>query len=695
MGLTREASQQTFRDMRSEGGLAPALAIDSPSQMRPDVYNSYGWNNARASLAHRQRAYSSDAVVPNSVAGLGIQDIEDRRERSTSPAATYQDTSIIPLPALSSDASEAEYSEGSDVSDMEGDEELEEEEEELETDDDDDDGILSGEECPAGAASPLSVELFSSDDSVGAASESSSWRKPSKQETDALSSASESEPEMDAKPRTIRQLNDMDPVEMSFTDEKLEPNNVLDVRISAGGPLPRAHLVERTHSLIKDASKRQKQDREDPRQKTNCSHADRMGAQLPCPTCDNADIAPFRAGLQRRRSGVLGPSFKRDALEETIRKQSLPRGVSRGTDDAASVDAETDRVLLSSSPLFQHVLEASTDAEFYLAWCAVLEDLRLRYPKCRSPTQDSKSVPHYARFIRLEQTKTENGGKTWTTEKATREIDEQSRRKRLLERHPAPTLTTGESTLASSVERKPDEAVGSVSEQVTQHSLDDTSWMNDSSGVLGVKAAYKKPSGKRKKKTHKKSRSKPHSVTRPVQPSGESESEASDVDISVLVASKMGTDGTRNFSLGSNTDGAHRAESCENPFEVRKTRSSLVNQVTGQLIQLERSSLLLQSLSLRRLHKNYTPPHSRPLSRRNLSLNFEICQNLAHRLFPRYRQFVSWERILLENQSLQVKLTRPKTPPSLSSVSPRLRPMLFGHSRMPIKQASCFRSTTL
>jgi hypothetical protein len=538
LGLTREATQRTFRDMQSDAGLAPALAINPPPQPRADVSSSVGWNNARLKLSQTTRATTSNNVPRDSISGLGIFNIAEREARATSPASLFRATSTVALPEVSTDDSGDGYSDELGSSDDEDGDDVEEEE----PDEDEDEGILSGGEGRPGT--PLSVKLCDSDDGRY---EHSSGHESDENETTASQSASESEAEMNTASvphRTIRQLNDLSPVANDAgLQNKLRPNNVLGAVPTGRNNLRQPHIIARSKqsfqpSLIAGkASGTDENSRQPP-----CAHGAESGLRFPCPTCDRRDSAPFRPGPQRQSNKFTGPTFGRDGTHEEIRKRSLPRGFVHDTQQQSEVDSTSTRAVMSTSPMFRHVREASTDAEFYLAWVAALEDLKRHYPKSEEPTYDPTSAVYYARFVKMDTAKTENRTKVWTVDKARREIDEQLRRKRLQEKQTDQAPIVQEPAIVSA-------DVSDVSPpmreaQSPEISTIDDSWMEDSTGVLGAGPVSKKAFGKRKKKQQRRKAKKPmeqHRITGAARHSSheDSESEASDVDISALVATKL------------------------------------------------------------------------------------------------------------------------------------------------------------
>lgn len=165
---------------------------------------------------------------------------------------------------------------------------------------------------------------------------------------------------------------------------------------------------------------------------------------------------------------------------------------------------------------------------------------------------NGESVPFRQRFLRLENVTQADGRKVWTMEKAKREVDEVIRRRELKTRMHSVT-TQKQSDVLVPVD---DDKAKQLAEPLGSQLVEDDSWMNDSSGVLGgnLDKSHNERKKKKKRLLHSRHQNRSHlkslqTCERPDTPGSprftseydiaSDDEVASDLGIDVLVAAKV------------------------------------------------------------------------------------------------------------------------------------------------------------
>jgi len=205
------------------------------------------------------------------------------------------------------------------------------------------------------------------------------------------------------------------------------------------------------------------------------------------------------------------------------------------------------RVPVSSLPEFTEVLESTTDASFFLAWYTVEEQFKQRYPN-NDMLHDKTSGSCLRRYRDLCSLRDLNDAPRWTLEKAKREAAEATRQAKIEQ------AVSRSSRTSETLARALGQAVLSLDQHASQGkiSLLDDSWMEDSSGVLGLATSNQNRKKKKKRKAKQAGKRRAtHSIRQQneFESLSDAESVASEVDDEALAEAKFGPTANKQLSI--------------------------------------------------------------------------------------------------------------------------------------------------
>jgi hypothetical protein len=267
-------------------------------------------------------------------------------------------------------------------------------------------------------------------------------------------------------------------------------------------------------------------------------------------------------------------------MNDVAKGRNIPSGVEVGIASRSELDTtqiqKLPRIAVSSLPEFSEVLSSTTDASFFLAWYTVEEQFKQRYPN-NDMLHDKTSGSCLRRYRDLCALRGPGDDPLWTIGKAKREVAEATRQAKI--GHAVSRSSRTSETLARAL----GQTMLSTDQDASQSkiSLLDDSWMNDSSGVLGLATGNQNRKKKKKRKAKQAGKRRTTPSSRQEEESNlmsDAESVAAEVDDMALAEAKYGP--TLNKQLAVNEPVLSPIEEVACQDVVDTLRANIVEQDT-------------------------------------------------------------------------------------------------------------------